>query len=432
MKIPAAFHELLTAQKRYKVYYGGRGGAKSWAFADTLLMLAGNSPLRILCARELQVSIADSVHKLLSDRIMIHGLDDIYEIQKTTIIGANGSEFLFKGLKHNIAEIKSTEGIDICWVEEAEKVSENSWELLIPTIRKEGSEIWISFNPNQPTDATYERFVATQRDDAIIRKVSWRDNPFFPDVLEKERLHSLKTDPEAYQHIWEGEFDTRYSGAVYAAHIAKAQEAGRVGKFEYDKNLPVHTAWDLGFDDSTAIWFWQLARNEIRIIDCLEDNGEGIEHYCKLLKAKPYRYGKHYVPHDAAHKTFAAGGRSIVEQAMALGIRMVVVPATTQQNGIEAARKTIEICWFNDATCKDGLKALKSYQFEYDPDKKTFKSKPLHDWSSHYSDAFEIIGQVWRNPKLIPEPEEPRFLDKMTADEVFWPKNESPINHERI
>ena len=373
--------------------------------------------LRVLCARELQVSIADSVHKLLADQIMLYGLDNFYEIQKTTIIGKNGSQFLFKGLKHNIAEIKSTEGIDICWVEEAEKVSENSWELLIPTIRKESSEIWISFNPNQPTDATYERFVATTRDDAIVRKVSWRDNPFFPSVLEKERQHMLKTDPEAYQHIWEGEFDTRYSGAVYARHIAKLHDAGRITTGLYDADLPVHTAWDLGFDDSTAIWFWQLALKEVRLISYYENSGQDIAHYCDYLKAKPYKYGNHYVPHDAANKLLAAGGRSIVQQAFALGVVMQVVAATSQQNGIEAARKTLESTWIDSVDCRDGLHALKQYQFEYDEDRKTFRSKPRHDWASHGSDAFEIIGQVWQE---IQQPKKPRPINPRmpTYDEL--------------
>lgn len=406
MQIPAAFSELFQP-KRYKVYYGGRGGAKSWAFADALLMLAGQQRLRILCARELQVSIADSVHKLLADQIRHYGLENFYEIQQTTIKGKNGSEFLFKGLKHNATEIKSTEAIDICWVEEAEKVSDDSWELLIPTVRKEGSEIWISFNPKNPTDATYQRFVFQKRDDAIVKKVSWRDNPFFPSVLDKERKHLEQTDPEAYQHIWEGEFDTRYFGGVYSKQIAEAAEQGRITTFSTDSVLPVHTAWDLGYDDSTAIWFWQLARNEIRLIDYYEASGEDIAHYCDVLKARGYKYGRHYVPHDAANKLLAAGGRSIVQQAHALGVVMQVVAATSQQNGIEAARKTLEISWFDADKCKEGINALQQYQFEYDEDKKVFRSKPRHDWASHGSDAFEIIGQVWQEMKSEAKPQKP-------------------------
>lgn len=417
LQIPEAFQELITTRKRYKVYYGGRGGAKSWAFADSLLLLGGLAPLRILCARELQVSIADSVHKLLADQIAEYSLDDFYEVQKTTIIGANGTEFLFKGLKHNATEIKSTEGIDICWVEEAEKVSENSWELLIPTVRKADSEIWISFNPKNPTDATYQRFVFTKRDDALVKKVSWRDNPFFPDVLEKERQHMLKTDPLAYKHIWEGEFDERYFGGVYAKWIADIAEKGRIKEGLYDPELPVHTAWDLGFDDATTIWFWQVALSEVRLIDYYEHNGEGIEHYCNVLKTKPYKYGNHYAPHDAGYKMQAAGGRSIADQALAQGVMMHIVPATSQQNAIEAARKTLESAWI-DPACKEGIEALKQYQFEYDEDKKVFRSKPRHDWASHASDAFEIIGQVWREVKPVTPPK-PLEIRPPTWDELI-------------
>lgn len=410
LQIPEAFQELLTTRNRYKVYYGGRGGAKSWAFADALLLLGGLAPLRILCARELQISIADSVHKLLADHIAMYDLEDFYEVQKTTIIGVNGTEFLFKGLKHNAREIKSTEGIDICWVEEAENVSDSSWELLIPTIRKDDAEIWISFNPKYPTDATYQRFVLSNRSDTLVKKVSWRDNPFFNDVLNNERIHMLNTDPVAYNHIWEGEFDERFFGGVYAKWITEAYTAGRVKSNLYDPSLPVHTAWDLGYDDATAIWFWQVALKEVRLINYFEANNEDIAYYCNFLRNRSaqhgYAYGNHYVPHDAANKLLAAGGRSIVDQAYKLGIQMHVVPATSQQNSIEAARKTLEVCWIDQANCKEGIEALKQYQFEYDDDKKIFRSKPKHDWSSHAADAFEIIGQVWSEVKAPAKPKE--------------------------
>ena len=146
MIVPKIFKGLLQPA-RYKIYYGGRGGAKSWACARVLVLMAAKAQLRILCAREFQTSIADSVHKLLSDQVEALGLDDEYEIGRNYIRSRVGSEFLFKGIRHNIKEIKSTEGIDICWVEEAEAVSAESWDILIPTIRKEQSEIWITFYP---------------------------------------------------------------------------------------------------------------------------------------------------------------------------------------------------------------------------------------------------------------------------------------------
>lgn len=409
LSLPRAFRPLFEP-KRYKVYYGGRGAAKSQSYATALLLMAYQRPLRVLCARELQVSIADSVHRLLADQIVALGLHDFYEVQKTTILGANGSEFIFKGLKHNISEIKSLAGVDICWVEEAEKVSSSSWEVLIPTIRKDGSEIWCSFNPKHPTDATYKRFVFKPPAESIVRKVSWRDNPFFPSVLEAERLDMLARDPEAYQHIWEGEFDTRYSGAVYAKWLARLQDAGRItAKVQHDPAYPVYTCWDLGYDDATAIWFYQLAPKEVLFIDYYEHNLEGIGHYVKVLKGeeadgvdavaqarrKSYRYETHFVPHDAAHKIMAAGGRSIMEQAKALGVVMHMIPATSQQNGIEAVRKVLPSCWFNPEFCADGIDALMYYHFEWDEDLGRFKSQPVHDWSSHSAKAVELCARAW-------------------------------------
>lgn len=427
--IPHVFHELLHAY-RYKVLYGGRGGAKSFGVADTLLVLGMQKKLRVLCARELQVSINDSVHKLLSDEIARYGLSSFYMVQQATIKGANGTEFLFKGLRHNANEIKSTEGVDICWVEEAQKVSDNSWELLIPTIRKDGSEIWMTFNPSRPDDATYKRFVVSPPEGSLVRKVSWRDNPFFPDVLDKERLHLMKTDKEAYDHIWEGEFDTRFFGGVYSKQIEKLRELGQItDRVDYDSKFPVYTAWDLGWTDATAIWFFQVGMGEIFVIDYWEGNGKDVKscmevlcgreivvsHIDPLTKREQWNFGgmsegnehrkdwiyaKHSVPHDAMNKVQAAGGRSIVEQASNFGVKMDMFPATSTMNGIQALRMTLPRCWINSTRCKDLLEAMTAYHFEYDEDKLKFKDTPYHDWSSHCAKAGELMARVWREKAL--------------------------------
>lgn len=194
----------LLKPRRYKVFYGGRGGAKSWIIARVLIRLAAQNKLRILCARQFQTSIADSVHRLLCDQIEAMGLSDQFNITDKSITSLTGSEFLFKGLEKSIREIKSTEGIDICWVEEAQSVSADNWEILIPTIRKEGSEIWVSFNPEDEDSSTYQRFVVNPPPDAEVVKVGWEDNPWFPSTLEKERQHMLASDPDAYDHVWGG------------------------------------------------------------------------------------------------------------------------------------------------------------------------------------------------------------------------------------
>lgn len=203
VEIPAVF-KALWEPKRYKIYYGGRGGAKSWAFARTLIIMSLRSRLRILCVREFQTSMADSVHKLLCDQISALKLDGYFKVTRSGIVNILGSEFIFKGISTNTQEIKSLEGVDICWVEEAQAVSETSWELLIPTIRKEGSEIWVSFNPVEEEDATYRRFVLSPPPGSVVVKVGYRDNPYFPDTLRGEMEACLAADPDAYDWIWEG------------------------------------------------------------------------------------------------------------------------------------------------------------------------------------------------------------------------------------
>lgn len=195
----------LTKKARYKVAYGGRGSGKSWNVARTLLILAGVRPLRVLCARELQVSIRDSVHRLLADQIEAMGLDSFYQVKDKEIVARNGSMFIFEGLRHNITKVKSMEGIDICWVEEAERVSEASWKVLIPTIRKSGSEIWVTFNPDDENDPTYKRFIKNSPPDAIVVKVNFDQNPWFTDELRKEMEYDFRVDPDSAAHIWGGE-----------------------------------------------------------------------------------------------------------------------------------------------------------------------------------------------------------------------------------
>lgn len=214
VRFPTAFISLFHPS-RYKVYYGGRGGAKSWCVARALIVIGMQRPVRILCAREFQSSITDSVHKLLGEQIDDMGFSGCYAIQRTRIVGMNGTEFIFKGLRNNVQEIKSTEGVDYCWVEEAQSVSEESWAVLIPTIRQPNSEIWLTFNPRDMEDATYRRFVVNPPPNTILQKVSWRDNDWFPDVLRQEMEYLRRIDYDAYLHVWEGEPRTISDAVVF-------------------------------------------------------------------------------------------------------------------------------------------------------------------------------------------------------------------------
>lgn len=402
LDLPKPFAPLLEP-KRYKIYHGGRSGGKSWAFARVLLLLAMQRHIRVLCVREFMVSIRESVHKLLCDQIESLGLNSFYEVTRDGIrCTITGSEFIFKGMHNNTQSIKSTEGVNICWVEEAQTVSDASWEALIPTIRMPQSEIWLSLNPRYASDATYRRFVTSPPDDDMVRvRVLWSDNPFHPEVLEKERIKLERDDPAAYRHVWLGELDNRYFGGIYAKQVDKAYAEKRVtDRVKHDPAYPVHTAWDLGEDDATCIWFYQQGAGEAVVLDYYENsNMEGIGHYCDVLKARAedgrWRYGAHNVPSDAGFKLQAAGGKSLVEIAKRdHGVVMTVWPETTHVNRQEAARKVLPKCWFSPK-CSDGLNVLMNYRYEYDEDKKTFKPKPLHDWASHGSTAFEILARAF-------------------------------------
>ncbi|WP_063569334.1 PBSX family phage terminase large subunit [Achromobacter ruhlandii] len=190
--------------KRYKVAHGGRGSGKSWSVARALVLMAASKPIRVLCTREVQNTIRDSVHKLLKDQIESLGLDAWFTVTEKSIRSSVGAEFIFKGLKFDVQGIKSTEGIDICWVEEAQTVSATSWEVLVPTIRGEGSEIWVTFNPDNEDDPTYQRFVANPPENAIVVQMNYMDNPYLPDVLREEMEYLKRIDYEAYLHVWEG------------------------------------------------------------------------------------------------------------------------------------------------------------------------------------------------------------------------------------
>lgn len=205
----------LFEPSRYKVAWGGRGSGKSWNIARALLIMGTQRRLRILCARELQTSILESVHHLLADQIDQLGLAGWYRVQQQNIAGKNGTEFIFSGIHSNPTKIKSTEGVDICWIEEAEKVSARSWEIVIPTIRKTGSEIWVSFNPDEATDPTYQRFVVNPPPDAAVRKVRWIDNPWFGEELKREKDYLARVDPAAYQHVWEGECRSNSDAQIF-------------------------------------------------------------------------------------------------------------------------------------------------------------------------------------------------------------------------
>jgi len=391
----------LFKPSRYKVLWGGRGGAKSWGIARALLILGTKTALRILCAREFQTSIRDSVHKLLSDQIVSLGLTEFYDITDRTIRGKNGTEFNFVGLKNNVANVKSYEGVDICWCEEAQSVSSRSWDVLIPTIRKEGSEIWISFNPELETDPTYQRFIIHSPGNAQVQKINWSDNPWFPETLRLEKDALKARDPEAYNMVWEGVCRQTVDGAIFAKEMQMAELTGRITRVPYDATKPVHAIFDLGWSDATAVWFLQFIGMETRLIRYFETNQETMSSILSKLQGFGYMYDTMWLPHDAENKTLAGNGRSIEEIVRNLGFKTRIIPKVPIVDSINAARTIFSNCYFDRENCEEGLQALRHYRYEVDPDTKMFSRTPLHDQYSHGADAFRYIGLMVNEPKKL-------------------------------
>jgi len=396
--------EPLFAPHRYKILFGGRGGGKSWGIATYLLTEAARRPLRVLCCREFQSSIRESVHKLLGDIIAKYNLGG-FDVQEKGIKGPHGSEFFFEGLRHNTGKIRSLEGIDKVWVEEAANVTKTSWEILIPTIRKDGSEIIVSFNPELDTDETYQRFVAKPPTNAVVIKINYHDNPWFPEVLQREMEDLRRRDPDAYQHVYLGECRLTLDGAIYARELREATEEGRIGAVPYDPTKPVNVYVDLGWADMTSIWMAQHIAGEVRLIDYLEDAQRPWNDYLKALQERPYVYGTLWLPHDAQAKALGTG-RSIEEISRNAGWRVRIVPRLSVADGINAARTLFPTLWFDREHCADGLQALRHYRYDLDPNGQ-FSRNPLHDAASHGADALRYCAVAMQEQRRTHYPTKP-------------------------
>lgn len=391
-EFPAKLRPLFDP-KRYKVLHGGRGGAKSWGVARALLIMGANRPLRILCAREVQKSMRDSVHRLLSDQIVALGLESFYDILDNEIRGLNGTLIIFSGLaSHTVDSIKSYEGVDIVWVEEAHGVSKRSWDVLIPTIRKDGSEIWMTLNPDLDTDETFVRFVTNADDDTLVLQINWRDNPFFPEVLEQERLKAMRGDQDDYQNIWEGKPRRVAQGAIYRHEIDAVYIEKRVCNVPYDPLLPVHTIWDLGWNDAMTIIFAQRGPRDMRVIDYIEDSHRTLDWYVGEIEKRPWRWGMDYLPHDGRARNFQTG-KSTEEQLTEMGRKPYVLPQHNVEEGIKAARMLWPKCYFDVTKTTRLLECLKRYKRAINQTTREAMG-PLHDEFSHGADAFRGLGQA--------------------------------------
>lgn len=406
IEIPRRFAFLLELHP-YKVAYGGRDGLKSWNFANAILALGANQRLRIVVGREVMKSLADSAHKLLSDRIEALGLQTFYAITDNKIRGRNGTEISYVGLSDITDEnLKSLEGVDIFWAEEAQGISDGSWSKLLPTIRKPNSEVWVSFNPDMLNDATYQRFVVNPPPGAVVVKTGWQYTAacgFFTEKMAALRAHDEKHMPkEEYDNIWEGVPRKAVKGAIYGREVVKMLEDRRYRPTPYDPRFPVDVIWDLGWNDSMVqIFVQKVAPTAINIINYREDSFRRYDELIEERRAFGYRFGTDWLPHDGAHKN-PQTGKSAQQTLEGMRCRVKLMERSGPEPRIKAARMFFPRVYI-DNTAKDVptgylgaarlMQCLERYKRNV-PKSTEEPTGPVHDEFSHGCDAFGALAEI--------------------------------------
>jgi phage terminase large subunit len=408
----AEVFEPLLAPARYKGAWGGRGSGKSHFFAELLVeeCLAPKGT-RAVSIREVQKTLKESSKRLIEDKLRTlgvstgHGFKVFNEVIQTPGDGV----ITFTGMQDHTADsIKSLEGYRIAWVEEAQSLSARSLQLLRPTIRLEGSELWFGWNPRRKSDAV----------DALLRgemlptgaavvNANWKDNPKFPAVLEQERLDCLRLQPEQYEHVWQGAYATVLEGAYYAASLALAKQEGRIGRVAADPLLTLRAFADIGGTgaraDAFTIWIAQFVGKEIRVLDYYEAQGQPLATHLAWMRSKGYTPDRcqWWLPHDGdtQDKVFDVSYASALKDAL---YKVTVVP--NQGKGaakarIEAARRLFPSIWFNDTPTEPGRDALGWYHEKKD-EARNIGLGPDHDWSSHGADAFGLMCVAYEEPHV--------------------------------
>lgn len=413
---PRKLDFLLTTPARLKILYGGRGGGKSINAIRAAIIFARDRYLEIVCFRELQKSIQESIHGVICNEIASLQLEDEFDVRNTEIVHKlTGSRFTFEALRYNVTKIKSRARIDIALLEEADNISRSSLDVLMPTIRSReyaeddlggpfglGPEIWILFNPKLDTDEVYTRFVlnkdkyAPDYDEdgnryAVVQKINHSDNPWFPPDLRREMELLKASDEESWLNIWEGHTQQVLKGAIYAEEIKKVLLDGRRGKVEYDSSRTVNTFWDLGHDDYTSIWFSQQVGMHYNLINFYQNRLQKIAHYIEYMQSLKYSFGFHYLPHDADNETLASRSVARILRDSYPGKVRVVPRVSKKVVGIRAGRQIFDLCNFDEVNTADGWQCLCRYQYDVDEDGR-FSQNPRHDEFSHGADAFQSLA----------------------------------------
>jgi phage terminase large subunit len=410
LKIPTArIFEPLLGPARYKGVYGGRGSGKSHFFGELLVETcqAERGTLAV-CIREAQRTLAQSSKRLIEGKIASLGLGQGFKRFNDKIETPGDGLIIFRGLQDHTAEsMKSLEGFRIAWIDEAQTLSARSLALLRPTIRAANSEVWASWNPRRKSDAIDDFLRSRKPEGAIVVNANWRDNPWFPSVLEEERQLDLALYPDRYQHIWEGDYVRAFEGAYFAQMLNEARAQGRIGKVAADPLLPLRAFIDIGGAGATAdaftIWVAQWVGSEVRILDYYEAVGQVLAFHVNWLRSRGYQNAILYLPHDGIVANNITGKR--YEEHLREAGFTVEPPVKNQGRGaatmrIEALRRLGPQLWFNEATTEAGRDALGFYHERKD-EARNIGLGPEHDWSSHAADALGLMAICYEQPGRI-------------------------------
>lgn len=388
---------LLSQGPRYTIFHGGRGSGKSMACATALVIRAAAEPLRILCFREIQESIDESVKAIIEQRIKDCGLEGFFTILKKEIVGQNGSKFIFRGLSDETADsIKSLNDIDIAWGEEAQALSKESLQLFLPTIRKDTSEIWFSMNPELDTDYVYTAFIQKRPHNARIVEVNWDRNPFWNAAMEAERLRSKQDDPDDYDHVWEGVPKSAVAGAIYRREMHLLVTENRIRPLLADPTLGTHAIFDLGINDMMAVTVAQADISGARIVGYHEDSNYGIDHYCEWLKDTGRKDAVIWLPHDGNARSVQTGltTRRSVEN---LGWQVEIVPEIGVEPGIKKTRNMLKNAFVSDSPdCAILVEHMRRYT-------RAKSGHPKHDEHSHCADSVRYTSVAMEHFKNVSE-----------------------------
>lgn len=395
LQIPRKLQPLLKPA-RLKIVRGGRGGGKSHSTAGILLIKGAASPIRVLCCREIQKSIKQSVHQLLCDKINQLELGSFYTITENEIRGINGTQFLFAGLREmGVDQIKSFEGIDICWIEEAQTISQRSIDILFPTIRKNGSEIWALYNPILETDPIHmlaEAELSYPDSKAIVIDINLDDNPWATKELRDMRDMAYRLDPIKAAEVWGGRCRNAAEGAIYAKELAKMIEENRICHVPYQQSSSVVVSFDLGRGDHTSMIIGQYIGLERHIFHCYENHLEKFAHYIDYIRRLPYVVDIFELPHDARNEYLASNSISIFNELQNAFPRATIncpkgsKNAPTVEEGIDNARNHFDKLYV-DRDCKRLIECMRNYK-RVKNEKSGLFEQPLHDSYSDMMDSF--------------------------------------------